>query len=49
MTEKVVCNKCGLVYNDEGSIEMAKKWIEDGYAPCPNITCPGEFELREEE
>lgn len=43
--ESVRCNKCGVTYTDKESVEMVKKWIEEGYAPCPNISCPGEFEL----
>jgi len=45
---KVVCDKCGAVYDDKESIELAKKWIEEGYAPCPNIACHGHLELRED-
>jgi len=48
MPVKVVCNKCGLAYEDRESIKLAKKWIEEGYAPCPNLTCQGELELRED-
>ena len=44
---KVVCNKCGATYTDKDSIEMVKKWAEEGYAPCPNISCPGQLELKE--
>jgi len=44
--EKVVCNQCGAEYEDKESMELAKKWIEEGYAPCPNLSCPGEMELR---
>ncbi len=47
MTEKAVCSKCGESYDDKGSIEQTKKWIEEGYAPCPNISCPGELEIKE--
>lgn len=47
MTVKVVCNKCGAVYEDKESIDMVKKWIRAGYAPCPNIACQGELELKE--
>lgn len=45
---KVVCNKCGASYDDQESIDMAKKWIEEGYAPCPNIACPGQLELKDQ-
>jgi len=44
---KVVCNQCGATYDDKESIEMAKKWAEEGYAPCPNISCPGQLEIKE--
>ncbi len=47
MTVTAVCNKCGAVYDDEASIDLAKKWIRAGYAPCPNLACPGELELKE--
>lgn len=47
MAEVVVCNKCGAEYTDEESVKMAKKWIAEGYAPCPNLQCPGEFEVKE--
>ena len=43
--EAVRCKKCGATYTDEESVELAKKWIGEGYAPCPNISCPGELEL----
>ncbi len=43
------CNKCGATYTDIESIEMARTWAADGYAPCPNITCPGELEIKETE
>ena len=46
MIVKVVCNKCGATYEDKESVELAKKWIKEGYAPCPNITCQGELELK---
>ena len=45
--EKVVCNVCGATYTDELSVEMAKTWIAAGYAPCPNLSCPGQFEVKE--
>ena len=44
-----ICNKCGATYDDSESIDMARKWIRAGYAPCPNISCPGELELKEKE
>ena len=49
MTVKVVCNKCGETYEDKESIDLAKKWIKEGYAPCPNITCQGELEIKVED
>ena len=47
MPQKVVCNECGATYDDEESVELVKKWRADGYAPCPNLGCPGELELKE--
>lgn len=44
--EKVVCNTCGATYDDEESIALVKKWTEGGYAPCPNIACPGQLEVK---
>lgn len=49
MSEKVVCNKCGVTYTDEPSIELTKKWLKEGYAPCSNLPCSGTFELVEYE
>ena len=46
--EKVVCNTCGAPYDDKESVELVKKWLEDGYAPCPNISCPGQLEVKGE-
>lgn len=46
--EKVRCNQCEATYDDEESVELAKKWISEGYAPCPNIACKGELELVKE-
>lgn len=46
-TEKVVCNGCGAEYTDQYSIEMTKKWVEGGYAPCPNLSCRGQLEVKE--
>jgi len=47
MAEVVRCNKCGAPYDDAESIEQVKKWKAepDNYAPCPNISCPGEMEV----
>ena len=42
---KAVCNQCGASYEDVESIELARKWIADGYAPCPNISCPGQLTI----
>lgn len=47
MTEKAVCNKCGAEYTDAESIELAKKWTADGYAPCPNLGCRGQLEIKQ--
>ena len=44
---KVVCNGCRAEYNDKESIEMARKWIVEGYAPCPNISCRGQLEIKQ--
>lgn len=41
------CNKCGATYDSLEDIDMVRKWIRAGYAPCPNISCSGEFELKE--
>lgn len=40
------CNKCGATYTDKESIEMVEKWVAEGYAPCPNLGCPGELEIK---
>lgn len=45
MAEVVRCNKCGATYEDKESVELVKKWKTEGYAPCPNISCPGEMEV----
>lgn len=45
---KVICNRCGETFEDKESIEMVKKWSAEGYAPCPNLSCPGELEIKEE-
>ena len=45
---KVICNQCGVTYEDNESIEMVKKWSAEGYAPCPNLSCSGELEIKEE-
>lgn len=45
---KVICNRCGVTYEDNESIEMVRKWSAEGYAPCPNLSCPGELEIKEE-
>lgn len=44
---KAVCNRCGVEYTDVESIKLAQKWVDEGYAPCPNISCPGELEIKE--
>ncbi len=43
MMDKVVCSGCKVEYTDVKVVEKVKKWITDGYAPCPNIDCTGEF------
>lgn len=48
VAEKVVCNQCGAEYTDTESIEQTKKWAADGYAPCPNLDCPGELEVKQD-
>lgn len=40
---KAVCNQCGAEYTDTSSIELARRWIAEEYAPCPNISCPGQL------
>ncbi len=45
MMEKIVCSGCKVEHTDVESVEQAKKWIADGYAPCPNLGCQGEFKL----
>ena len=47
--EKVKCNKCGEEYTDKESVEQTKKWIKEGYAPCPNTSCPGQLVVVAEE
>ena len=47
MPEKVVCNKCGADYTDRESIEQVRKWIAEGCAPCPNMLCMGQLEIKE--
>ena len=42
---KATCNQCGATYTDKESIEMVEKWAAEGYAPCPNISCPGELKI----
>ncbi len=47
-TEKVVCNRCGAEYADQNSVDMVKRWLaRDNYAPCPNLSCPGQLEVKE--
>ncbi len=45
--EVTVCNKCGASYMDRESIELVEKWIKEGYAPCPNLSCSGQMILKE--
>lgn len=45
-TEKLICGKCGAIYRDQESINMAKQWRQEyGYTPCPMLSCPGELEV----
>ena len=44
---KAVCNQCKAEYTDLESIELARRWVADGYAPCPNISCPGQLTIIE--
>ena len=44
---KAICNQCGATYTDKESIDLAKKWTAQGYAPCPNLSCSGELEIKE--
>lgn len=44
---KAVCNQCKAEYTDLESIELARRWVADGYAPCPNISCPGQLMIIE--
>ena len=48
MPKKAVCNVCGAEYTDAPSIEMVTKWGSegDGFAPCPNMSCPGQMEIK---
>ena len=48
MAEVAVCDRCGEKYPDKESVDLAKKWIADGYAPCPNLYCTGQLVIREE-
>ena len=45
---KVICNECGATYTDNESIELVRKWRANSYAPCPNLSCPGELEIKEQ-
>lgn len=47
MPEIVECNRCGAIYDDQESVELVKKWLKDDYAPCPNLSCPGELAVKE--
>ena len=50
MAKKAVCSICGAEYTDAPSIELVEKWRSegDGYAPCPNISCPGQMKIVED-
>ena len=45
MPDKVKCKGCKAEYSDKESVEQVKKWVEEGYAPCPSISCPGQLEV----
>jgi len=49
MPECVRCNKCDAVYTDQDCIDLVKKWLAapGGYAPCPDLSCRGQLELKE--
>ena len=47
MAKIVKCNVCGAEYDDEDSIQLVEEWQRAGYAPCPNISCPGELEIKD--
>ncbi len=47
--KKTICNRCGVTYDDEDSVKMVEQWQESGYAPCPNLDCPGQLEIKEQE
>lgn len=47
LTEKVVCNVCGVEYTDQDSVDTVKGWLaKDNYAPCPNLSCRGQLEVK---
>ncbi len=50
MAEVAKCNLCGATYDDQESIEQIRKWSAepDPYAPCPNFSCTGQMEVREQ-
>lgn len=43
--EVAICSVCGVRYDDKESMDIVKKGIDTGYAPCPNITCKGELSI----
>ncbi len=54
--EYLKCNACGREYSDAASIETAKKMAAKNkslfgfpIAPCPNMECNGDLELKESE
>lgn len=49
MAQKVVCDTCGASYDDPESLRITKRWIADGYAPCPNFRCRGQLQIKEQE
>ncbi len=47
LVEKAVCSACGAEYTDQESINLVKTWRSTGdYAPCPNLSCPGQLEIK---
>lgn len=44
----VRCNRCGSTYEDAESVQQVRKWLaEEGFAPCPNLSCRGQLEIKE--
>jgi len=51
MAKIAKCNQCGATYDDQGSVEQVEKWLAEPepHAPCPNISCPGQMEIIDDE